>query len=71
MLATIFTKEKVLAKRKINVLQLQPNDICYYNNHKDPFRVTETGYTNRGVFFVEICNTKSGYKIRQSAYFYR
>jgi hypothetical protein len=60
MLSTIFTKKKGLNKKKVNILGLQINDLCYYNNHKDPFKVTETGFTNRGVFFVEIQNIKSG-----------
>jgi hypothetical protein len=60
MLSSIFKKKPSAAKRKVNVMSLQLNDWCYYDNHKDPFMVTESGQTSRGVFFVEIKNLKSG-----------
>lgn len=60
MLSSIFKKKVSIVRKKVNVLSLKLNDMCYYNNHKEPFLVTETGQTKRGVFFVEIKNLKSG-----------
>lgn len=44
---------------KVNILSLKQNDYCYYGNYKEPFKVIETGETNRGVYFVEIKSTRN------------
>ncbi len=46
--------------KRVNILDLEKDAICYYGEEKTPFRVVERGMTNRGVFFVEIRSLKSG-----------
>jgi hypothetical protein len=58
MLGTIFKKKN--QKMGVNILELKTGDICYYNQSKEPYKVTETGVTPRGVFYVEIQHLKSG-----------
>ena len=60
MLSMLLSKKKSTNYRKVNVLQLKPNDTCFYGGHSSPFTVTEVDYSNRGVFFVEIKNSRSG-----------
>jgi|GEM_PF-2310865 hypothetical protein len=45
--------------KKIDILKLQPNDVCYYEKFKEPFIVSEVATTGRGVFYVEITHTKT------------
>ena len=55
-------KKKSSAYRKVNVLDLKPNDLCFYGGHSAPFTVVEATTSTRGVCFVEIKNEKSGKK---------
>ncbi|MDX2302126.1 MAG: hypothetical protein NW226_04965 [Microscillaceae bacterium] len=55
-----FFKKRHPNKKEVNILDLHKDDICYYDNFKSPFKVIETGRTERGVYFVEIKNEKSG-----------
>ncbi len=56
---SIFKKNTVAQLNKIDVMKLQPNDLCYYDKFKDPFVVSEVATTSRGVFYVEISNPKT------------
>ena len=56
-----FFRKKNQDKKEVNILDLQKDDICYYDKFKTPFKVVETGKTERGVYFVEIKNEKSGH----------
>lgn len=60
MLSILTNKKKTTSYRKVSVLNLKPNDTCFYNGHSAPFTVTEADFSKRGVFFVEIKNPKSG-----------
>lgn len=56
---SIFSRSPISQLRKIDVMKLQPNDVCYYDKFKDPFVVSEVATTSRGVFYVEISNPRT------------
>ncbi len=56
---SIFKNSTRQTLQKIDVLKLQPNDVCYYEKFKEPFTVTEVATTGRGVFYVEIAHSKT------------
>ncbi len=56
---SIFKKNTVAQLNEIDVMKLQPNDLCYYDKFKSPFIVSEVATTTRGVFYVEISNPRT------------
>lgn len=57
----LFSKKKPSIRTKeVNVLSLQPDDLCYYGSYQSPFKVTDKGTTNRGVEYIEIKHLRSG-----------
>ena len=58
MLSIFSSKKKANTYRKVNVLNLKPNDTCFYGGHSAPFTVVEADRSNSVVFFVEIKNEK-------------
>lgn len=56
----LFSKKKTEMRKKINVFELKPDDICFYESEKHPYKVVENGVTSRGVNYVIIKNEMNG-----------